>query len=190
VACTGNLDIGVRHMLPLFPWIAFLSALWVVRVLEKQTYKKWPVGKVLSAGIIALFIFIALIIYPNYIPYTTEPAGGAPQAYRYYNDSNVDWGQSIKYLASYANAHPYILPLYADQAYPDAKNYYFCGNANNCAKLHILDNTQKPPQGSYFAISETTLTIDWASTTDNLAFLKNETPVAKIGDSIYLYHVQ
>ncbi|HUC89427.1 MAG TPA: glycosyltransferase family 39 protein [Patescibacteria group bacterium] len=190
VACIGHLDIGVRHLLPVFPWVAFLSALWIVTILEKFTYKTLRIGIVLSSSILTLFVFIALIVYPNYIPYTTEVAGGAPQAYRYYNDSNVDWGQSIKYLAAYVQTHPDELPLYTDQSYADAKNYYTCGNANLCPKLYILGDTQQPPKGSYFAVSETHLTIDWARSPDNLAFLKKQTPLVKIGDSIYVYHIR
>lgn len=190
VACVGNLDIGIRHLLPVFPWVAFLSALWVVTILEKFTYKTLRVGKVLSGSVLALFVFIALAVYPNYIPYTTEIAGGASQAYRYYNDSNVDWGQSIKYLAAYVHAHPDEIPFYTDSSYSEAKNYYTCGDSSTCTKLYIIGDTTQPPKGSYFAVSVTQLTINWGQSHDNLAFLKGQTPVAKIGDSIYVYHIR
>ena len=189
-ACVGNLDIGIRHLLPLFPWVAFFSAFWIVGVLDKQAGKTISLGKMLFGTFIGLYVLIALIIFPNYIPYTTEIAGGAPQAYRYYNDSNVDWGQSIKYLVSYANQHPNILPLYTDQQFYDAKVYYFCGSgATGCSQLNQIKDSQKPPKDSYFAVSEMQLTIDWARQNDNLAYLKYKKPIAKIGDSIYLYHM-
>jgi hypothetical protein len=190
VACAGSLDIGVRHLLPLFPWIALFSSLWMAKVLENQAFKKIPIGKIASGSIIGLFVLISMLVYPNYIPYTTEFAGGASQDYRYYNDSNVDWGQSIKYVASYANKHPQILPLYTDQNYVDAKSYYLCGPSGNCPSLRPLKDTQRPPRGSYFAVSEMRLTIAWASGNSPLDFLKNKKPVAKIGDSTYLYYIQ
>lgn len=186
IACTGSLDIGVRHMLPLFPWVAFFTALWMVSVLHALIYNAVPLGRLVSGSLLACFMVIALIVYPHYIPYTTELAGGAPQAYRYYNDSNVDWGQSIKYFASYVHSHPSKLPLYTDLNYPDAKNYYVCGNASICPTLYILGRTQHPPRGVYFAVSETELTINWQQT---LTYLKNTKPIAKIGDAIYVYYV-
>jgi 4-amino-4-deoxy-L-arabinose transferase-like glycosyltransferase len=188
VACTNTLDIGVRHLLPLFPWVAFFSSLWMVNVLEKHSFKKFPLGKIVSGAIVASFLFIALFIFPNYIPYTTELAGAAPNSYRYYNDSNVDWGQSAKYLVAYAQTHPKILPLYALS--DEELTYYFCGSTTVCSKLRIISDTTVPPPGSYYAVSEMQLTIEWGwKSGDNLAYLKKLQPVAKVADVMYLYHM-
>ena len=190
IACAGKLDIGIRHLLPMFPWLSFLSALWIVRVLQAQRFRGFPIGTSAFAGLMAAYIFIAVSIFPNYLPYTTEVVGGSSQAYRYYNDSNVDWGQAIKYLAIYAHGHPAVLPLYTDDQYADAKNYYFCRPAPSCAKLLYIQDDQKPPPGSYIAISEVQLTIEWGRSKSTLAYLKNKTPLYKVGDAIYIYHIQ
>lgn len=189
VAATGSLDIGIRHLSPLFPWVAFASALWLVRVLGRWTYRSLPLGKLLCGGIVAVFVAIAVVVYPNYLPYTTELAGGSPQAYRYYNDSNVDWGQSLKYQATYARTHPNMLPLYTTRGSHDAANYYMCGHPN-CPQLRSVQHITEIPHGSYFVASETVLTIAWGRNEYNeLNVFKDKTPAAKVGDSVFIYYV-
>jgi hypothetical protein len=189
VACLGTLDIGVRHILPLFTWVAFLSSLWIVSILQKVHYETMPIGKVLVAGFVGLYALVPIFIFPNYIPYTTEIAGGAPAAYRYYNDSNVEWGQPFKYLAIYIKQHPAMAPLYTDWNYFEAKNYYVCGFVDHCSRWHFINDNQRPSNGSYFVVSEMQLTSDWAYPGGPLAYLKHKKPVAKVGDSIYIYHM-
>jgi hypothetical protein len=186
IACSGSLDIGIRHLLPLFPWMSLFSGLFLVHVVEKWRIKKVPAGKIASAVVALGFLSIVFIIFPNYLPYSNELVGGAQNDYLFYNDSNVDWGQASRYLASYLKQHPNITPVY--EYYGDPSAYYICGNINGCPRVRFISSNQLPPPGSYFAIGETNLTIDWGKTSgDPLAYLRHIKPIARVGDAIYIF---
>jgi 4-amino-4-deoxy-L-arabinose transferase-like glycosyltransferase len=95
----GADDLGVRYLLPVFP----LLFIWGSRVVVEL--------KTRTAGIVLLVILLgwqaraAFSAFPNYIPYFNEIAGGAGRGVYYLDDSNVDWGQSMRQAAEYVRAH-------------------------------------------------------------------------------------
>jgi hypothetical protein len=95
----GADDIGVRYLLPIFP----LLFVWGSRVVVELKSK--------SVGLVLIFILAgwqareAIGAFPNYIPYFNEIAGGAQRGLYYLDDSNVDWGQSMKQAAEYVHSH-------------------------------------------------------------------------------------
>jgi len=94
-----NINIGVRHLLPVYP----LLIVWVSQVI------RWPVDRtriqlvkgVALAGLAGWYLFSALSIHPYYVAYFNELAGGPQNGYKYLSDSNVDIGQDLKRLGSY-----------------------------------------------------------------------------------------
>jgi hypothetical protein len=96
VAMSSGLNIGVRHILPLYAFISVLigGAAWAII----QENRKW------------LFVVVALLTfqaissaraYPDYVAYANELWGGPANTYRYLTDSNVDWGQQLKATKQY-----------------------------------------------------------------------------------------
>jgi hypothetical protein len=96
VAMSSGLNIGVRHILPLYVFISVLigGAAWTII----QKNRKW------------LFVVVALLVfqaissaraYPAYVAYANELWGGPANTYRYLTDSNVDWGQQLKATKRY-----------------------------------------------------------------------------------------
>jgi hypothetical protein len=189
-AIVSTLDIGIRHLMPIFTWMSYLTALWIIHVLAKLKYKDFLLGKFIAGILIASYGFIALAVFPNYLSYTTEIAGGSANSYRYYNDSNVDWGQSYKAFGKYLKQHPEFTTIYTDTISIEAKNYYTCGSVqpSGCPRIRHLDKAL-PPAGSYVALGEMQLTIDWANPQGRYASLKHQTPIAKIGDAVYVYYL-
>ena len=98
-AVTSHVNIGQRHILPLYPAVmifAGASAAWLDR-----RPARWLVG--------AAVLWLAgtnLYIHPHYLSYFNELAGGPAQGHRLLADSNLDWGQDLKRLARYARRHP------------------------------------------------------------------------------------
>lgn len=101
-ACMGShINIGIRHMLPMYP----LALMWIAAVLFSRT-RKWP--RLVPA---AAWICVALVgvesaaAFPYYLSFFNAPSGGSARGAKYVVDSNLDWGQDLKRLRSYVTSH-------------------------------------------------------------------------------------
>jgi hypothetical protein len=95
-AMSGNVNIGVRHVLPVYLAFSIVGALGLVELLRRSATAKWtaPVACVLALWLVAT----GAINHPNYLPYFNELVR-FPQD-RVLCDSDYDWGQDIKKLAA------------------------------------------------------------------------------------------
>lgn len=105
-AITGGINIGHRHLLPVYPIVHILAgaaAGWLVtRAGESPgVYGRWLVGMAMIWVLGA-----SLWIHPHYLSYFNELIGGPKNGHHYLADSNIDWGQDLKRLANYAARHP------------------------------------------------------------------------------------
>ena len=92
IAMAANINIGIRHILPMFPFLAIIAAagaMWLAKA--KQSWAHWTLA-------IALFWLCAtsLAAHPDYLAYFNAIAGDHPE--RIVVDSDLDWGQDIKRL--------------------------------------------------------------------------------------------
>jgi Dolichyl-phosphate-mannose-protein mannosyltransferase len=97
VAMTSHIDIGIRHLLPIFPFLFILSGAFVDWVLRLQS------GWIPRAVMVVLLAWMALTAaraYPDYLTYMNEIASKHPHWY-YLSDSNVEWGDDTGALAAY-----------------------------------------------------------------------------------------
>jgi hypothetical protein len=95
----GADQIGIRYLLPVFP----LLFIWSSRIASELSRK--TVGIAVLAGVIGWQAYAAIHVFPNYISYFNEMVGGPAQGIQYLDDSNVDWGQSMKQVAAYIRDH-------------------------------------------------------------------------------------
>ncbi|MGA2602877.1 MAG: glycosyltransferase family 39 protein [Verrucomicrobiia bacterium] len=104
LAMVNKVDIGVRHLLPMFPMLS------VVIGIEAAQARR-PAQIVSSLLVVWLAILMALA-HPFYIQYFNEFAGGSKNGYQYLLDSNLDWGQDVKRLKRFLDnrhiTHIYI----------------------------------------------------------------------------------
>ena len=96
VALFSRINIGVRHILPVYFGFSLLAA---------GAIADWiPRGDLRTSMSVALGLFIAwfaassLLAHPDYLAYTNELAGSAPE--KILADSDLDWGQDMKRLAT------------------------------------------------------------------------------------------
>ena len=96
----SNLNIGVRHILPTFPFVYLLISGQIKRMSEHAKIKK-----TLFVGYWSLVIFLmlwyalsSLSVFPYYLTHFNELVGGPKNGYLYATDSNLDWGQDLKRL--------------------------------------------------------------------------------------------
>jgi hypothetical protein len=90
----SNINIGVRHILPVyigFSITAALGAEWLLEAMRHASWAKWAAGILLVwHGATSAFS------HPDYIPYTNALAGTEPE--KILVDSDLDWGQDTKRL--------------------------------------------------------------------------------------------
>jgi hypothetical protein len=95
----GNLNIGHRHILPLYPALYVLagaSATW----LSPRTSRT---GALVLAALAAT-AFSSLSIRPHYLAFFNRLARGPEHGYQHLVDSSLDWGQDLPGLAAFLRA--------------------------------------------------------------------------------------
>lgn len=101
VSLTSSINIGIRHFLPVYPFLFILAALLLDRLLRvsKWRYLSW----ILVAGLIAAMGLESVRAYPDYVSYFNQLNGGQP-GWKLLSDSNVEWGDDVKAVAAYLRA--------------------------------------------------------------------------------------
>ncbi len=96
----NHANIGVRHVLPAFPFVlltAGATARWVAT--QRVAYK------VVFALLCVWYVTGTLRVYPHFIPYFNELAGGPENGISYLDDSNVEWGQDFYGVKRYLDSN-------------------------------------------------------------------------------------
>jgi len=96
VAFTVGMNIGVRHILPVYVFLSVLigGAAWA---LVRQN-RRWAY---LVVALLLMHAISSLRAFPVYIAYANELWGGPSNTYKYLTDSNVDWAQQLKATKHY-----------------------------------------------------------------------------------------
>lgn len=120
-AMYSKADLGIRHILPIFPFIfVFIS-----KSINTLNFSKNLWLKIVLGGSILWYLVSTLISFPNYLAYFNEFALGPKNGYKILSDSNLDWGQDIFRIRDYINKNN-LDPVYL--VYPwdgdAALNYY------------------------------------------------------------------
>jgi len=101
----SNLNIGVRHILPTFPFVYVLISGQIKRIFNYAKNKKSLLVTcyLLLVTCLIWYALSSLSIFPYYLTYFNELVGGAKNGYKYVTDSNLDWGQDLKRLAKWVD---------------------------------------------------------------------------------------
>lgn len=92
----ANLGIGVRHLLPMFPFLMAFAA--------RLVRSGWPRSTVWRAAVLAALAWQvagSARTHPHYLPFFNELAGFAGGGERILGDSNLDWGQDLSAAAEF-----------------------------------------------------------------------------------------
>ena len=92
-------NMGVRYLIPVFPFLFVFTARVVPAVTSARRWAPVVVG-VLLAWHVGEFISI----WPDHLSYFNEIAGGPRGGPEWLDDSNVDWGQGLIQLREYLAA--------------------------------------------------------------------------------------
>ena len=101
IAMLAAINIGVRHLLPVFPFLFILGGALLDRLLNVKKYRPFA----LTTVIIVLTLCGVEVVrsYPDYVSYTNQLASSRPH-WTYLSDSNVEWGDDAGALADYLKA--------------------------------------------------------------------------------------
>ena len=189
----SNLNIGVRHVLPAFPFVYILISGQINRIFDYiKTKKIFGIIWILAFGFLMIWYAISsLSIFPYYLTHFNELVGGAKNGYIYVTDSNLDWGQDLKRLAKWVDQQG-IEKIKVDYFGGSDTNYYL---GDKYEPWHGDWNPEKA-KGSWLAISGTFLQGGRAITTkgfdqpaDCYLWLYQYEPVTVIGNSIFVYYI-
>jgi len=202
ISITGNLNLGIRHLMPILPFVCFIIGSVGTRLVRriKQTW-----FTIIALGLLSVYALSTVLAYPSFVSYFNPLIGGGANADKYVSDSSVDWGQDFKRLQTYIEAHPEMGVVNLDYFGGAEPRYYMCNrvfdDAGNlvrsakgydCTGARIRDwhANYGLPHG-YLALSETYLANDrWGAKLrgdKGYADLYKITPIVKIGNSIYIY---
>jgi hypothetical protein len=95
VGFASRINIGIRHILPIYIAFSLLAAAAVLRLLQAVRRRRWVLAALVA--LLAWFAGSSLLSHPDYIAYFNELAGSEPE--KILVDSDLDWGQDMKRLA-------------------------------------------------------------------------------------------
>ncbi len=201
----GNLNIGVRHVIPTLPFIYLLIAGQMHRWIKTPLYtfgrnplafigamfvsliKKW--AKVLLIALLLIwYIASSLSVFPHFLSYFNVFAGGPSEGHRYVVDSNLDWGQDLKRLAKYVD----------ENNIEKIKLFFFGGSK---PEFYLGDKfvpyyPERGPTTGWLAISATllkegqaTAVRGYTGSTTHFMWLTQYEPITVIGNSIFIYNI-
>jgi len=99
ISLTSHINIGIRHLLPAYPFFFIASGALLDRLLRIARARRAVV--LFMALTFGWMAYEAVRSFPDYIPYTNQL--GRP-GWRYLSDSNVEWGDDVAELAAYLKA--------------------------------------------------------------------------------------
>jgi tetratricopeptide (TPR) repeat protein len=186
VAMASGINIGVRHILPVYPFVLLLASAAVAALLARGRS-----GRAWAAAAVAVLALEFSSVYPHNLTFFNLLVGGPDGGFRYLTDSNIGWGQNLKPLKAWMDRQgvDHINLAYFGQADPD----YYMIDATWLpgAPQFAIERVGRPRLPGYVAISSTVLSGVYLAPAWRLfyrPFLDLE-PQAVIGHSIRVYWV-
>ncbi|HAM36060.1 MAG TPA: hypothetical protein DCP85_09075 [Elusimicrobia bacterium] len=182
VASANRIQVGVRYILPIYPFLFCIAAFAAARY--------WKAGALLCL----LFAVSSVAAHPDYLSYFNGLAGGSARGIRYLSDANVDWGQDLWALREYVreNGVSDVILSYYGATVPESmgfpfQNLYSFGLYGKSDHLNSLK-----PAREILAVSATNLNglyLREKLGPDPFAWLRPRKPMGRVGGSIFLYDI-
>ncbi|OHA18041.1 MAG: hypothetical protein A2664_00460 [Candidatus Taylorbacteria bacterium RIFCSPHIGHO2_01_FULL_46_22b] len=207
----ANLNIGIRHLIPIYGFIFILIAGQIEGLVSSIKYRVLSGRQSLISNtkyliLIGLLIwyFIEFIsVYPSYLTYFNEFAllrpswasdgqtGWISGGHNYVVDSNLDWGQDLWRLGDFVKQNN-IQKIYLDY-FGWAEQSFYLGNSFQW--MHAGDFTsaeqflKENPDGGWLGISASYYQEANVGPTKPYGWLENIKPTMVIGNSIFVFHI-
>lgn len=180
VVLPSRITIGLRHVLPVYPFLAVVAGYGLARLFVRGRSKRL---EGFAAAALSLWLAASSILaHPDYLAYFNELAGAHPE--RIVVDSDLDWGQDLWRLSRTLN----------DLGVRDVSLAYFGGvrlDGQGLPRICLLEPYQ--PVTGWIAISEFSFTVEAQQIRKRMGadvspyfWLENK-PFVRVGKSIRLY---
>lgn len=178
VSLPSRINIGLRHVLPMYPFLAIVAGLGVVALWRAR--RAVPAARALAVFLVGWQVVASARTHPDYLAYFNELAGSHPE--RILVDSDLDDGQDLKRLADTLRARrvPAVSLAYAGSA---------TVAEHGLPPIRWLE-PHRPVTG-WVAASLYSLELGSLDRPghDDFAWLDRYRPVAQVGRSIRLYYI-
>ena len=178
----AHIDLGVRLVLPAFPFLFVVAGRCATFRFGSAWRQRLWIGLPVAWNVVS-----TLRVAPHSIAYFNELAGGPIGGPTLLSDSNVDWGQDLGNLAEYVRArgNPPIYLLYFGT---DSPSYYGLKtqtmHPSKTATPIMAGTTPELMAVSVFHVASGSV---W--TRGRFSWLRDKTPIARIGYSINVYDI-
>lgn len=206
VTLRSNLNIGVRHIIPTFPFVYVLisaeinkwavmkngEAMTMAQSFDEIKNKIKSHSKIFTRHIIVFvlllwYVISTISVFPSFLAYFNELAGGPSNGHNHAVDSNLDWGQDLKRLAQYVDENK--IDKIAVEYFGGGSPRYYLGDK------FIPWWSSKGAYHGYFAVSATLLQNAIGTPApgfqikpeDTYSWLKGKEPITTIGHSIFVF---
>jgi hypothetical protein len=180
VAWFSRVNIGVRHVLPVYIGFSLAAAAAVVYLLREDRRRRWILYGILAATL--WFAGSSLWIHPDYLAYTNELAGSEPE--KVLADSDLDWGQDINRLSRRlreAGAREVFLSLFNNAKYAEEHGFPPAYGA--------LPQTPMPGWNAIGVSSLKTRRMNlWLTHPEITPWPERYKPLERVGKTILLYY--
>jgi hypothetical protein len=174
LSVASHIDLGVRHLLPFYPFFFIvLAAGFFALVKERRPALAGP----LAIVVCLLLATESLLASPDYLSFFNLVSGGTWQGPHYLLDSNIDWGQDLKKLKTYISTHP--APRYCVEYFGNAElSYYGIENPGYVARTFQPDELRSM---DCMAAISVTLLYDLYEAPGSFTWLRARKPVDRVG---------
>ncbi|HEX5282939.1 MAG TPA: phospholipid carrier-dependent glycosyltransferase [Bryocella sp.] len=100
IAVCSHLNIGHRHILPIYAFLIVIAAGGGAVLLRRS--RAWAAVVVV---LLLLHVFSSVRAYPAYLAYSNEVWGGPQHTWEVLTDSNTGWGSGLKTMQEYIREH-------------------------------------------------------------------------------------
>ncbi len=187
IASLSDLQIGLRHILPIFPLLFLIAGEAGGRLWRRAT-----LGPRLLVCLLALWLAVDTAkAYPHYIAYFNQLIGDPDSAIDYLADSNLDWGQELRHLDDYLKGEDIdgLYLSYFGNADPEAYGIrylpvYYRANRDRSGDPNLDLRIERR---ALLAVSATHIQGVYWPEPDAYAWLATRQPTTILGHSLFLF---
>ncbi|MGA2039156.1 MAG: phospholipid carrier-dependent glycosyltransferase [Bryobacteraceae bacterium] len=186
-------DIGFRYIMPVLPFVYLLGGLGLATLINAARRLRW--APYAAAVLCGWMVLAAAGVYPDHLPYFNEAAclleqpgqigldGGTRCGPAWLDDSNVEWGESLKelkvWLSRHANGRIPMLAIFTSFP-PEAYGIHY-------QHLEGYELAVEPSPGLYVVSAHFVARIPLFPRASD--WLRRVRPVAIVGHSLYVYDI-
>jgi hypothetical protein len=175
VSTSSRINLGLRHILPAFPFLSILAAAGFGRLSQGNA------GKALTMVLLAWLAIDSGRTHPDYLSYFNPLAGPHPE--KIIVDSDLDWGQDMKRLA--ARVEELGITQLTLEAFPDPRFVRLPPHLS----IRPFDPLTPHPGWTAVSLSATSRLRGRMVPRGAPTWLDRFQPVERVGKGMLLYHV-